>query len=78
MDGCDAGRPGSPKRSKQVKKKTCPHCGDTYHPWYNCPRIQRRELPASYGWKFARGQNDSRNQSFFDKAAADPFGVTNE
>ena len=59
-------------------KTACSYCRKKYHPWMECPKVQRREVPSSYGWKFAQGQNPSRREDFFKKAAEDPFGVTSE
>lgn len=60
--------------SKPWPPAKCPYCGKKYHPWMECPKVQTREVPASYGWKFGRGQNTARNESFYAESAANPFG----
>jgi hypothetical protein len=55
--------------------KSCKDCGPgvNHEFWWDCPKLDRTHL--NYGWKFAQGQNPSRREDFFKKAAADPFGM---
>jgi hypothetical protein len=62
----------------KTNPKKCPHCGAKYHPWWECPKVQKKEVPSSYGWKFGRGQNQARNEAFYNNAAANPFGGLSE
>lgn len=60
--------------SEERKKERCEDCGGELGGWPWChgdPEVHKQ--PVRYGWKFARGQNDARNEQFYKDRADNPF-----